>query len=786
MNADPAAAVPFSPNSEAHSEPSHGPQSEPSPYVAVHQLVPDLGEGGGLSDLAGLLLPDAPCLDVEAFQRCPPEAGALLVHYSGYGFAANGAPAQLVEALLAWRQRRPGRRLLLHVHELYARQPPWRKGFWWAGHQRRVLRRLARGADGLITNLERHDRWLRRQGLRPAAVLPVPSNVGEPQAPPPLEQRQPRLVVFGGRAQRQAAYRALASLGPVLRSLGLREIDDIGPPLPQPAEAPLPVRSHGRLPAAEVDEKLSQARAAAVSYPLDFVAKSGIFAAISAHGCLPLLLAGGRRPGPCDGLLAGRELLLLERSRSAPLDPEAQQAIASAAWRWYRSHRLSSQRRQVQAWLAAPAPPPAADRPLKLLLYCHAYLPSLGGLERAGQLLAEQLSQPALGSDAPPRCQVDLVTATPADDLAWDRAQPYRLWRRPSLWTRLRLVAQADLVHSNGSSLAVSLLAVLWRKPLVITHQGYQLVSVDGLGWGEEGPTPLTPGASLAWYRRRLPWSAWIRQVLLLQLRRWVAHRAAANVAITSWVERRQPLPRSVVIANPVALAEDPGGSDGEGGFPLRGIRAAAPEGDGAAPGAAPGEPLPWQARPWQTRPWDLVFLGRLVQEKGLDVLLEALAMLRQAAGLQPRLLVIGDGPRRGDWQALSERLGLATQVRFAGSLSGSALTAALRSARIGVVPSLWEEPMGLVAAEFLAAGVLPVVAARGGLAEVVGAAGLTFVNGDSRDLAACLRPLLPPDQAAMASISALFAAAPAQLRGVDPVAIAARYASLYASILGR
>jgi glycosyltransferase involved in cell wall biosynthesis len=381
---------------------------------------------------------------------------------------------------------------------------------------------------------------------------------------------------------------------------------------------------------------------------------------------------------------------------------------------------------------------------------------------------------------------VDLVTATPADDLAWDRAQPYRLWRRPSLWTRLRLVAQADLVHSNGSSLAVSLLAVLWRKPLVITHQGYQLVSVDGLGWGEEGPTPLTPGASLAWYRRRLRWSAWIRQVLLLQLRRWVAHRAAANVAITSWVERRQPLPRSVVIANPVARAEDPGGSDGEAGFPLRGIRAAAPEGDGAAPGAAPGEPLPWQARPWQTRPWDLVFLGRLVQEKGLDVLLEALAMLRQAADLRPRLLVIGDGPRRGDWQALCERLGLATQVRFAGSLSGSALTAALRSARIGVVPSLWEEPMGLVAAEFLAAGVLPVVAARGGLAEVVGAAGLTFVNGDSRDLAACLRPLLPPDQAAMASISALFAAAPAQLRGVDPVAIAARYASLYASILGR
>ncbi|MEB3201089.1 MAG: glycosyltransferase, partial [Synechococcaceae cyanobacterium] len=656
--------------------------------AALLQLVPDLGEGGGLVDLARLLLPDAPCLDVEAFLRCPPDTGTLLVHYSGYGYAANGAPARLVEQLLGWRRQRPGRRLLLHVHELYARQPPWRKGFWWAGRQRRVLLRLAQGADGLITNLERHARWLRRQGLPPAAVLPVPSNVGEPQEPPPLAQRSPRLVVFGGRAQRQAAYRALAPLGPLLHALELQAIDDIGPPLPEPPPAPLPLQVHGRLPAAEVDAKLQAARAAAVAYPLDFVAKSGIFAAISAHGCLPLLLHGGRLPGPCDGLLPGRELLrpwqlqarqlrpglmrprqLRPGGRAAPLAPDAQQAIATAAWRWYQGHRLSVQRRQVQAWLAGSTPPPAAARPLKLLLYCHAYLPSLGGLERAGQLLAEQLSQPEPGSGAGPRCRLELVTATATDDPAWDRAQPYRIHRQPSFWTRLRLVAAADLVHSNGASLAVSLPAVLLGKPLVITHQGYQLVSVDGLGWGEEGPTPLTPAASLAWYRRRLPWPAWFRQVLLLHLRRWVAQRAAANVAITAWVERRQPLPRSLVIANPVALAEEPvrpaGSSSGRGrqGTDQR------LDSRGLAPGAA-------ATQAWSQRPWDLLFLGRLVQEKGLDVLLEALALLRTAADLQPRLLVIGDGPRREAWQVLSERLGLAERVSFAGSLRGTALTA--------------------------------------------------------------------------------------------------------------
>jgi glycosyltransferase involved in cell wall biosynthesis len=374
---------------------------------------------------------------------------------------------------------------------------------------------------------------------------------------------------------------------------------------------------------------------------------------------------------------------------------------------------------------------------LRLLISSHAFHPSIGGLERAAQLLAEAFCQAGH--------QVDLLTATPSDDPAWDAAQPYRLWRRPSLWRRLRLLRQAAIVQANGASLESALPAVLLGRPLVITHQGYQLVSVDGLGWDAEGPTPLDPDASLAYYRSRLPRLAWWRQVLLLHLRRWVAHRAAANVAITAWVARRQPLPRQRVIANPVALA------------------------------AAPDP----QTLPWRERPVDLLFLGRLVQEKGLDVLLDALVLLRSSAGLRPQLWVVGDGPMRQAWQQRSERLGLQEQVRFLGSQRGTGLRHCLSQARIGVVPSVWEEPMGIVAVELLAAGLVPVVSAQGGLAECVGAAGVTVANGDPQALASQLRELL----LLPASGEKLLAAASLQVAAFGPERVAEHYLQLFQDV---
>jgi len=102
---------------------------------------------------------------------------------------------------------------------------------------------------------------------------------------------------------------------------------------------------------------------------------------------------------------------------------------------------------------------------VRILLYSHAFLPSLGGIERSSQLLAEALC--ASGH------QLDLVTATPAADPAWDRAQPYRIWRRPPLPRLLDLIARAEVVHGNGASLPAVLPALLLRRPALWTHQAW-------------------------------------------------------------------------------------------------------------------------------------------------------------------------------------------------------------------------------------------------------------------------------------------------------------------------
>lgn len=143
----------------------------------------------------------------------------------------------------------------------------------------------------------------------------------------------------------------------------------------------------------------------------------------------------------------------------------------------------------------------------------------------------------------------------------------------------------------------------------------------------------------------------------------------------------------------------------------------------------------------------DLVFLGRLVSDKGVDVLLEALAHLA-ADGLRPGLTVIGTGPERQGLEEQAHRLGLAGQVRFLGMRTGEELVEILNRHRILVAPSRYREPFGLVALEGIACGCAVVGAADGGLVDAMGPCGRTFPNGDAAALAGVLAELLlHPDQ---------------------------------------
>lgn len=141
-------------------------------------------------------------------------------------------------------------------------------------------------------------------------------------------------------------------------------------------------------------------------------------------------------------------------------------------------------------------------------------------------------------------------------------------------------------------------------------------------------------------------------------------------------------------------------------------------------------------------RTGELLFVGRLVSDKGVDLLLDALALLGRE-GLEPRLTVVGEGPEAPRLREQAERLGIAARVELLGTVKDEALVEILNRHRILVVPSRYNEPFGIVALEGIACGCVVVGSSGGGLPEAIGDCGRTFPNGDAGALARELAELL-------------------------------------------
>lgn len=151
---------------------------------------------------------------------------------------------------------------------------------------------------------------------------------------------------------------------------------------------------------------------------------------------------------------------------------------------------------------------------------------------------------------------------------------------------------------------------------------------------------------------------------------------------------------------------------------------------------------------PGKARRYDLCCVARLVSDKGVDLLLAAMAALA-GRGLRPTLLLVGDGPERGALESQVAAEGQGVQVRFTGLLHDGELPAALADSRILVVPSRFREPFGIIALEGAASGCYLVGADGGGLAEAIGPCGETFARGSAEALAVSLERLLiqgPPE----------------------------------------
>ena len=154
---------------------------------------------------------------------------------------------------------------------------------------------------------------------------------------------------------------------------------------------------------------------------------------------------------------------------------------------------------------------------------------------------------------------------------------------------------------------------------------------------------------------------------------------------------------------------------------------------------------------PGAARDGDVVFLGRLEAGKGAALALDALAQLN-ANGKRVRLTVVGSGPEESSLRRRAEALGVGDQLHLAGRRGGAELVALLNRHRVIVIPSLWEEPFGVVALEGVACGCVPVAARSGGLPDAVGPCGVIVPKNDGVALAAAIDALLA-DGAARATL---------------------------------
>ncbi len=367
-------------------------------------------------------------------------------------------------------------------------------------------------------------------------------------------------------------------------------------------------------------------------------------------------------------------------------------------------------------------------------MYSVAFWPSTGGCETSVGLIASHLHD--LGHTVTVFCQ------TPHEG---DDPFPFRVVRDTASADLATLVRECDLVHLNAFHPRLFLQTILQRRRIVCTYRDLTMICPKGTKWKPEGPClhPASPRVCLDCMRRS---GTPERTKLLFRpaIKSALSRLIDANVCTSQFAFERYPLAKKRMIYNAIDTSDF---IPGEGG---------------------------------ERTPPQVVFAGRLIPEKGAQVLIEALRQARER-GTEFRIAICGDGPYRPALEHQVEDDALQPLVRFHGNLDRPDLIRILQKSAIAVVPSVWDEPFGLTAIEAMSCG-LPVVASDvGGLGRIVGEVGVTFSRGDAGELAVALVDLLadPELRAEMGRRCRRLA-----VQRYDVSDMVRRYEALYTSLL--
>ena len=341
---------------------------------------------------------------------------------------------------------------------------------------------------------------------------------------------------------------------------------------------------------------------------------------------------------------------------------------------------------------------------MKLLVYSHFFAPSIGGVETFSMHLARGL---ASENHAGNGTSVTVVTQTAEGNEKDAVGGPFRVVRKPGAMHLWKLIGGADKILLAGPAMLPLFFALIRRKPVVVTHHGYQSICPNGLLFHLPSQS-CCPGhfaarryfECLKCNRSTEKTAGSIRSLLLTFPRRGLCWLANSNVAVSDHVSRRIALNGVEVIRN---------------GVPL----------------------MPSSKRSAEISKAGVCFgyVGRLVTEKGVATLLDAARLLKSRRCVF-RLIIVGDGPERESLQKMALDASLYPEVSFKGFHSGIGLQDLLADVTAIVVPSIWEEAAPLSALEQMMQGRLIIASDLGGLAEQIGDTGLRFEAGNSRALA--------------------------------------------------
>ncbi len=149
------------------------------------------------------------------------------------------------------------------------------------------------------------------------------------------------------------------------------------------------------------------------------------------------------------------------------------------------------------------------------------------------------------------------------------------------------------------------------------------------------------------------------------------------------------------------------------------------------------------------TLPW-VLYCGRLVEEKGITTLIEAVARLSHK-GQTIGVVILGNGPEAATLQTVAQKLPAAVDIKFVSGVPSDQVPTWMGAADILCLPSLtrshWKEQFGRVLVEAMASSTVVVGSSSGEIPQVIGDAGLIFPENDPHQLSDCLEVLTTQPQ---------------------------------------